>query len=296
MSSANRANQICAQTIQPLNNTVLVNSGSEVIPSNELYQFGMIVDLLIDVVRFGDELAAVVDGSVNQTPFQFSRLQGSVAGNKSRRFNEESTKPLAPFLTNSVKILRLTLEQADDAMYAAQLVNTDNAFPLKSYLLFLTDMFDIGHLQNFDEATFRLHLEHGQILISGLKLRPSTAKLAEALERELDQFSPAWQLRSGQSMELIWNQQRPRTPATVRQFDLSMQIEQLADRFDGLLWTANVPLFSLKELRKSIAGVARGAEVSVDDTKSDLEVGSRRIVSWLLTYPPTEHNQGSRRT
>lgn len=281
MSSVNCTNQICAQTIQPLNNTVLVNSGSQVIPSNELFQFGMIVDHLIDVVRFEDELAAVVDSTVIHTPSQFSRLQGSVAGNKSRRLNEESTRPLAPFLTNSVRILRLTLEQADNAMYAAQLLNTDNASPLKYYLLFLTDMFDIGHLHNFDEAVFRLHLEYGQILISSLKLRASTAKLAEALEQELDRFNSIWQLRSGQSMELIWNQQRPRTPATVRQFDLSMQVEQLADWFDGLLWTANVPLSSLRELRKSIAGVARLTEVSFDDTKSNLEVDLRRIVSWL---------------
>ncbi|KAI4269451.1 MAG: hypothetical protein L6R38_007465, partial [Xanthoria sp. 2 TBL-2021] len=259
------------QTIQPLNNTVLVKSVSEVITSMDLFQFGIIVDLLIDVVRFEDKLASVVDNTVNQTPSQFSRLQRSVASNTSRRFNEESTRPLAPFLTQSVRILRLTLEQADNTTYAAQLVYKDNALPIKSYLLFLTDIFDIGHLNNFDEAVFLLYLEHGQILISSLKLQPSTAELAEALERELERFNPIWQLRSGQSMDLIWNRQKPRTPATVRQLNLNMQIEQLADRFDGLLWTTIVPLSSLKELRKSIAGIARVTEVSVDETMSDLE-------------------------
>lgn len=272
MGSANCTNKICAQTIQPLNNTVLVKSVSEVITSMDLFQFGIIVDLLIDVVRFEDKLASVVDNTVNQTRSQFSRLQRSVASNTSRRFNDESTRPLAPFLTQSIKILRLTLEQADDTTYAAQLVYKDNALSIKSYLLFLTDIFDIGHLNDFDEAVFLLYLEHGQTLISSLKLQPLTAELAEALQQELEKFNPIWQLRSGQSMDLIWNRQKPRTPATVRQLNLNMQIEQLADRFDGLLWTTNVPLSSLEELRKSIAGIARVTEVSVDETRSDLEV------------------------
>ncbi|KAL8853100.1 MAG: hypothetical protein Q9221_001982 [Calogaya cf. arnoldii] len=253
---------VVTQTIQPLNDSVLVDK------STDLFRYGMIVDLLIEVVRFADRLAAVVDNTVNQPPSQFSRFQGSVASTTSRRFNNESTRPLASFLVESVWVLRLALEQGDETTYGAQLVYNDDSSPMKSYILFLTDLFDVTHLSDFDEAVFLLYLEHGQGLISKLKLQPSSTDLADALERELNRFNPIWELRSGQSMELIWNRQKPRTPATVQQLDLNMQIEKLGDRFDGLIWTTNVPLSSLKNLRESIAEIARVTQVSINATKS----------------------------
>ncbi|KAL9001429.1 MAG: hypothetical protein Q9169_000004 [Polycauliona sp. 2 TL-2023] len=248
------------QTIQPLNNPVLVTIVNEGNRSVDLFQYGMVVDLMIDTVRFEDTLVSAMNSTANQPPSEMSRLQRSVASNTSRRFNEDSTRPLASFLTESVRILRLTFEQFHDTTLASHLPCNDNLLAVKSYLLFLTDVFDLAHFSDFDEATFRLYLERGRDLISALKLQPPNTELSSALELELDRFGPSWQLRSGQSMYLIWSQRRPRTPASVRQLDINIQIEQLADRFDGLLWTTNVPLSGLNKLRSSITQTARMTE------------------------------------
>ena len=234
-----------------------------------LLQYGIIVDLLIDVVRFEDHLTSVVNNTINQPLSQLSRLQRSVVNDTSRRFNEDSTRPLATFLTESIRTLRLALERADEA---AQVFHKNSTLSVKSYFLLLTDLFDIANVSDFDEVVFLLHLEHGHGLLLDLELQPTTTELAKALKCELERFNPAWQLRSGQSMELIWSQQESRTPATFRQLTLSMQIEELADRFDGLIWSTNVPLSRLNKFRESIAGVARMTELISDELESDLEV------------------------
>ena len=235
----------------------------------DLLQYGIIVDLLIDVVRFEDHLNSVVNNTINRPLSQLSRLQRSVVNDTSRRFNEDSTRPLATFLTESIRTLRLALERADEA---TQVFHKNNTLSVKSYFLLLTDLFDIANVSDFDEAVFLLHLEHGHGLLLDLELQPTTTELAKALKCELERFNPAWQLRSGQSMELIWSQQESRTPATFRQLTLSMQIEELADRFDGLIWSTNVPLSRLNKFRESIAGVARMTELISDELESDLEV------------------------
>ncbi|KAL8913085.1 MAG: hypothetical protein Q9171_002065 [Xanthocarpia ochracea] len=254
------------QTIQPLNNEILVTSDSKSDTGNDLFRSGIIMDLLIDVIRFEDKITSVVESTLNQTRSQLSRLQKSVACSTFRGFNEKSTRALAPFLAQSVKILRFTLERVDDV---AQLGHKDTLPAIRSYLLFLTDLFDVSQSNGFDEAVFLQYLENGKDLKSSLK---SQTELAEALEKEFNRFDPFWRLRSGQSMDLIWSRQKPRTPTTVGQLELNMQIEQLADRFDGLLWATNMPLSSLNELQESIARIGRVAEVSVDGTGSGLEV------------------------
>ncbi|KAI4269724.1 MAG: hypothetical protein LQ337_007113, partial [Flavoplaca oasis] len=257
-----------AQTIQPLNNPVLVKLAGKVNTSIDLLQYGIIVDLLIDVVRFEDHLASVVNNTVNQPHSQLSRLQRSVVSNTSRRFNEDSTRPLASFLTESIRTLRLALERADEA---TQVFHKNSTLSVKSYFLLLTDLFDIANVSDFDEAVFLLHIEHGHGLLLDLELEPTTTELAKALKCELERFNPAWQLHSGQSMELIWSQQKSHTPANYRQLNLSMQIEELADRFDGLVWSTYVPLSRLNKFRESIAGVARMTELISDELGCDLE-------------------------
>ncbi|KAL9024840.1 MAG: hypothetical protein Q9180_007791, partial [Flavoplaca navasiana] len=131
-----------AQTIQPLNNPVLMKLVAKISTSIDLLQYGIVVDLLIDVVRFEDHLASVVDNTVNQPLSQLSRLERSVASKTSRRFNEDSTRPLATFLTESIRTLRLALKQADEA---TQVFPKYSTLSVKSYFLLLTDLFDIAN-------------------------------------------------------------------------------------------------------------------------------------------------------
>ncbi|KAL8774243.1 MAG: hypothetical protein Q9209_000994 [Squamulea sp. 1 TL-2023] len=258
------------QTIQPMNNFVLVVFQNKANMDNELLRLGSILDTLIDITRFEDTFASVVDSTRTQPPSQLSRLQKSIMSGTSRRSNEELTNQLAPFLVESLQILRMALERANDRQHNSQSVLIGGMSPLRAFLCFLSDIFDIAHSNNFDEASFLLYLYAGKEAVSSLKLQPATVLLAETLERGLDNFNPSWQLRSGQSMELLWSRLKPRTPTTSRQLDLNIKIEQLADRFDKLLWTTNMPLSKLNKLRDSIARIGR-MTMSLDDTRIGLK-------------------------
>lgn len=245
----------------------------------------MVVDLLFDAVKFESKFASVMESAEKQPQSQLSRLQRSVVGASSRRSDDESTKSLASFLAEGINMLRSTLERVDDTLHVTipddlgQSIYTVDSTSLRACFHFLSELFDVTHSNDFDEAAFLIYAESGQDVINGLKSQPATIRLARALERGLDRFAPFWQLQSGQSMEMIWSQLKPNTPTTANQFDLIMQVERLADRFDDLLWTSDVPLARIFEIRNLLAQVGRAAEADEVDEESSLQVRSAHIFS-----------------
>ncbi|KAL8727902.1 MAG: hypothetical protein Q9166_005779 [cf. Caloplaca sp. 2 TL-2023] len=265
------------QTMQPLNNAMIVVHDLEVNQCNDLLRFSAIMDLLIDVIRFEDQLAPILDHTGEQTPSQLTRLQRSVASTRSRRFNEDSTEPLAPFLAGSIKTLLLALKRMDSPQSLrpqdgpVQSVEKVDILALRAYFFFLTDIFGITHSHDFDEAVFLLYLEIGKNVIAGLRSLPTMTELTEGLETGLNRFKAVWQLHSGQSIDLIWSHLKPPTPTTFEQLYLNMEVEQLADRFDGLLWKSNVTLPRLTELRQSIARIGQVMDSNTYGPGRDLE-------------------------
>ncbi len=76
--------------------------------------------------------------------------------------------------------------------------------------------------------------------------------LLQKLAIGLDFFDSSWKLSTGLSMERLWNAYRPQTPPTLQQLSASLKLEELADRFDALLWRSQVPVTQLSSIRKSI--------------------------------------------
>ncbi|KAL8810672.1 MAG: hypothetical protein Q9200_002384 [Gallowayella weberi] len=261
------------QTIQPLNNSKVVALDFKSNHRSDPFRIGIIMDLLLDVVKFEHVFASAANGTQEQPLSQLSRLQRSLVSTTSRRFNDDSTKLLAPFLAEGISKLRLILGRADECVTGGleqSIYNTDPS-PIRSYYFFLVDLFEITHSNECDDAVFLLYLESGKDVITGLKSQPLTAGLAGALEGGLERFNSFWQLRSGQSMELIWNHLKPSTPTTSHGLDLKISIEQLADRFDDLLWKSNLAFSRMNEVKSLLVQVGRVAQVSHDGTTNNLK-------------------------
>ncbi|KAL8701577.1 MAG: hypothetical protein Q9224_000432, partial [Gallowayella concinna] len=264
------------QTIQPLNNSKLVALDFEANHRSDLFRLGIVVDLLLDVNKFEYVFASVTNDTRKQPPSTLSRLQRSIVNTTSRRFNEDSIKPLAPLLVEGLNVLRLKLGRADECVTVPsglrQSVYNADLAPIKTYFIFLVELFEVTHSNGCDEAVLMLYLESGKDVITGLKSQPFTAELAATLERGLDRFNPFWQLNSGQSMELIWSHLKPSTPTTSHQLDLNVHIEQLADRFDDLLWTSNLSFSRMNEIKRLLVKVGQVAEISDCGTTNSLKV------------------------
>ncbi|KAL8928816.1 MAG: hypothetical protein Q9208_001594 [Pyrenodesmia sp. 3 TL-2023] len=260
-----------AQTIQPLNNPLLIDLERSICASNDLLRLGMLLDLLISVVRFEYTFESIVDCTGEQAPTHLSRLQKPIASTTSRRFKEASTQPLAPFLAETVRVLRVTLERSGSADQGDERVQAALIARLRDCLYFLSDLVNATHSTSFDEAAFQVYLGLGQNLLTTLNSTVGANELEDAMKRGLGSFAPFWQLCSGQSMELIWSHIKPPVPTTLEQLKQAMEIEDLAQRFDAHIWTLDIPLERLERTRQMIAQLQGVPQHNADGSMNSVE-------------------------
>ncbi|KAL8687479.1 MAG: hypothetical protein Q9218_006360 [Villophora microphyllina] len=253
------------QTIQPLNNPVLLTLASRLDPSYDPTHLGMSLDLLSDIARFQHRLTSLENNTSNVPRSQMSRLQKSIMSYTKRHSDDESTKPLAPFLTEGTHALRLTVDQSGQTSQQSAMS------ALRPCLAYLVDLFDLANSSSFDEAVFQVYLALGLTMITQLQPQQIAQNLAHGLRNGLEQFSSSWQLSSGQSMERIWVTGRPSTPATLLQLERNLQIEKLADRFDNLLWIGDAPLQEMNRLRQSLSRIVSASGVGQDVDASTIK-------------------------
>ena len=150
-------------------------------------------------------------------------------------------------------------------------------------LAYLVDVFDLSHSSKFDEGTFQAYQTIGRNIASRAStnepLGSLTARLASELGSKLDTFKASWQLHSGLGMELLWTSFRPVSAENLNQFEFSIQVEDLANRFDALRWGSGVSVQELCTLQRSIARIH-----SAIGSISPLEVRSLgvRIILYCL--------------
>ena len=91
--------------------------------------------------------------------------------------------------------------------------------------------------------------------VAGRSNQSLSAILASTLGQKLDAFSSSWQLYSGLRMEQLWMRFRPATASYTLQLELSVQIKDLACRFDSLKWRSGASVQELDNLRCSLARI-----------------------------------------
>lgn len=246
--------------------------------SNHLLRLGMCLNLFIRVIRLEDRFESIINSIGDQPPVQRSRLQRSIARIKSSRFQEKAANTLAPFLAESIRALRLTVEQTDVGGHTGpdeslrHRAGEPDVAELEECYAFLTDLIDVTHSTGFDEAEFQVYLSLGQHIIAGLQLKTRANELVEAIKKGLDGLDTSGQLESGQSMDMIWSRTRPPTPTSFDQLERMMQIEQLAERFDKISWPLDAPLNRLAGMRQMIIQMGKVTAAGVQDTDNGVEV------------------------
>lgn len=189
-----------------------------------------------------------------------------------------------------MRILRLALESSNSPDYQGNLVNMSSlcqetiAAGLKKCLFFLSDLVDIAHLSDFDEATFQVYLGIGQSILTGLHSNARTDDLIDTLKKGLESFNSSWQLRSGQSMNLIWSRVKPPVSTTLEQLEQMLQVEQLAERFDTILWASDVPLRTLIQVREMIAQLRGVTGTDANGLKTGVEVGQVHCQGRIIAH------------
>lgn len=142
-------------------------------------------------------------------------------------------------------------------MYPAN-INQDLLNFAYEVLAYLIDVLDLSHSSKFDESTFQAYQTIGRNIASRASKGPLeslTAILATELGSRLDTFKASWQLHSGLGMEPLWKMFRPASAGNLNHFQFSIQIEDLANRFDTLRWGSGASVQELCTMQRSIAQI-----------------------------------------
>lgn len=100
-----------------------------------------------------------------------------------------------------------------------------------------------------------------------------TKSLAEKLGSELNEFSLAWQLSTGLSMETLWGLFRPPTAKNLEQLDFRVKVGQLANRFDAIKWMAGASIRDLNLLRAIITTLHNAVDPTGFENNESIRVG-----------------------
>ncbi|KAF1917408.1 hypothetical protein BDU57DRAFT_513641 [Ampelomyces quisqualis] len=127
----------------------------------------------------------------------------------------------------------------------------------------------------FDRALFQTYLK---MLTSVLPntfepVFPTLQDLNTTLTKQIAVFGSDVQLTTGLAMERIWRAFKPSTPKNLTQLKTVLDLENLADRLDAVMWKSHLTLDEMAQIRERIAS-------SLDLVRTD-EVDATELLTGL---------------
>ncbi|KAG8416561.1 AAA ATPase midasin [Metarhizium acridum] len=202
-----------------------------------------------------------------------SRLQRSLISDRVAAVSKDSTVKLAGFLSSIMACIERYLDQAVDS--TESFLARRHLLEILGLYLELTICLSSSH--EFDEAYFQAHiglgirkLEEFSQMMTG---DTDSTFLSLALGQLRSDFNSGFQLSTGLSMEVLWNTFRPIPIANKAVFDRSVEVDQLAARFDTLRWKASASIFDLSKAQQTLATayrIVRDDSVPAEQLVADL--------------------------
>ncbi len=128
------------------------------------------------------------------------------------------------------------------------------------------ESFEAASGSGFDTASFLTHVQLWQtISVKPINTPDSVSSLLQSIAAKSVKIGSMWQLSTGLSMERLWSVLRPARPQKSQSFEAFLQLEQLAQRVDELIWSIRQPLSEIVSLIESV-GVAF-QRVLLEDTE-----------------------------
>ncbi|KAK8152780.1 hypothetical protein BC567DRAFT_187327 [Phyllosticta citribraziliensis] len=234
-------------TMNPLNNQALVYN--QCAPNS--YWLAALFELCQDLHKMRESLRTVEEAST-------SKARDDLAG-------------VGPFLKTTWESLASWTEQVLRE-------GVDDGAALESIKVvcqFWNDLYRLTNTAAVDEAVFQVYLAIGQECLQSFQCLSSQSEhLLEALQNAFHGLKMESQLRTGLSMEVLWQRFKPHTPPTYDGLLGLLKLEGLADRFDEAVWKVDVPLAELARVRMSLSSaleLVSTRSVPAEELVADLE-------------------------
>ncbi|KAI9675420.1 MAG: hypothetical protein M1817_001324 [Caeruleum heppii] len=272
----------CAmQPIHPLVNDTLLTipvANNEEVPSP--HWIGFLLETAQGLPATFERLRMVETAALSKRPSQMTRLERSQALSRLPTRHKDSTAMIFPFVTGVARVLERWISAActhlcdQQAMMNSRdmlngsprdtLRNVRRVYQEISHLWWSTC--DVVDRETFDEGVLQMHLMIWKELAH--KSEGSTVNwmqpLRQGISLQLEYVQPAWQLSTGLSMERLWSSFRSQKPITLKALHLRLRFEDLASRFDAIVWKSGVPMREMATMQESLQQAFRSLGPQAD--------------------------------
>ncbi|KAB8209997.1 hypothetical protein BDV34DRAFT_209809 [Aspergillus parasiticus] len=269
LSRASFAIQGPSQPLHPLVNEPLVSLLGSEVPYTSLLDLQLLKQGLLQADESGKLLK----------PSQMSRLERSLASTRIPSLMKDATQPIGSFLSDCGQAMYDIIQNLDqDTLQNPHLANA-----LRTVLNFCMDIFRLTAARDIDEGEFQVYLQIGRELCAALSSSfEPLKKLAVALSQALSRFQESWALKTGLSMQRLWELWRPATPATGGQLKSILDLESVASEFTNIATKTHLDLSQLSQMRDSLVNAQQSIVLHGAD-EGQLVQNLRQTVSELAS-------------
>ncbi|KAI9852998.1 MAG: hypothetical protein M1838_002777 [Thelocarpon superellum] len=278
------------QPLHPLGNELLLAMFPRERPAPQPSAIALAYELIQEALKMAHRLDEVRTQARAFQPSQMSRLVRSCAAPRMQHQPRDGSAPLYPFLDDLHQRLlvwaRMLLTADSSAEY-------DERMPisLQDLTLLWWMTVELADDRTSDDVTFRAYLSLWDRLPARFTERHARhLGLSTSLERSVARLTPAWQLSSGLSMDRLWMAYRPALPSHERSLQSLLHLQQLAARFDAVVWSGPAALCAIVELRGSMQAAAIAITRHDADMRGHLQVAEEAIAALEASAaggPPT---------
>ncbi|KAB8257115.1 hypothetical protein BDV32DRAFT_160729 [Aspergillus pseudonomiae] len=279
LSRASFAIQGPSQPLHPLVNEPLVSLLANEVPYTSLVTLAHLQESKLDLQLLKQGLLQADESGKLLKPSQMSRLERSLASARIPSLMKDATQPIGSFLSDCGQAMYDMIQNlGQDTLQNPHIANA-----LRTVLNFCMDIFRLTAAKDIDEGEFQVYLQIGRELCAALSSSfDPLQQLAVALSQALSRFQESWALKTGLSMQRLWESWRPATPATGGQLKSILDLESVASEFTNIATKTHLDLSQLSQVRNSLVNAQQSIVLHGAD-EGQLVQNLRQTVSELAS-------------
>ncbi|KAH1602103.1 hypothetical protein KXX34_002192 [Aspergillus fumigatus] len=242
------------QPLHPLVNEPLALILGQHVTLSRLMVLAHLQECKLNLHRLRQSLLRADESAKLLKPSQMSSLERSLASRRIASLMKDATQPIGSFLADCGQAVYDFIQGLD-----RQVLDTPEAVhALRAVVSFCADLLRISGDGQVDEGEFQVYLQIGKELFDFLlDSWPPLKSVALALSQCLGRFQENWALKTGLSMQKLWESWRPATPATQEQLRSKLDLEKVAAEFTDIALKTHLDLAQLSRVRDSLVDAQR---------------------------------------
>lgn len=227
------------QPVHPLVNEPLLSITGTTDHRSNIVVLAYLEEFKLEIHRLRQSLVQANESGKQLKPSQMTRLERSLASARIQALMKDTTQPVGNFLSDCGQTLHDYIQSLDES----SLESPEILAALRTIICLCWDIYRVANVTEVDEGEFQVYLQISRgVCASLLNSSPSLKPLEAAISRALARFQDGWALKTGLSMQRIWDAWRHVTPASQEQLHSLMELDSAVSDFTTLALQTRIEL------------------------------------------------------